>query len=156
MKYLIYFGIISFIILSIYSCKKCKTTDDIWPIAVKLPINKDLVGVPLDTLRKYITGVWLRKSRELCGVAGCNTTLYANGEEDSYHFIPIDTIKRVSATGVVTIYAKADVAVSATDNSWIYRVPNSIYNINIYRITNDTLILNEFCNPCQSRLVRKP
>jgi hypothetical protein len=83
--------------LSIIGCKKKVVETEVSstnpPI---LPVNRTLIGIPLDTLRNLISGSWLQKSEMICGGAGCNTTYSPIGQEDIVSFLSQDTVKKIS------------------------------------------------------------
>ena len=160
MKYILLL-LITFFTISVISCEKNKNINPIEIVDTKPaidPKNRTLIGVPLDTLRKVLAGTWLQKSRTLCGVAGCIPTTYLPGQEDTYYFLPQDTVKRVKPNGVVNLYGKAQIVVSTYDSSWTYLLGNGTVSLNFYKISNDTLLLDPLCGGCGSlgKLVKKP
>ena len=160
MKYILLL-LITFFTISVISCKKCKTVNAIEIVDTTPAIdlkNRTLIGVPLDTLRKALAGTWLQKSRTVCGITGCFTTIYGIGQEDTYYFLPQDTVKRVKPNGVVNLYGKAEIFVSTYDSSWNYSFAGGTFGLSFYRINNDTLLLDPLCGGCGSisKLVKKP
>jgi hypothetical protein len=140
------------------SCRKTSVDPDI-PITPqpKAPINRTLIGIPLDTLRNLINGSWLQKSEMICGGAGCNTTFSPIGQEDVISFLTQDTVKKIRPNGTLVIYDKAIISLSSYDNSWVYRMHGGLAALAFLQIANDTLILRpNGGGGSESRLVKKP
>ncbi len=104
------------------------------------PHNKDLINVSLDELKATLPGNWLLTWETRCGFLPCYNIYYTAGQQDVFSFLPLDTVKRVTASGVTLVYDKATITRSTPDNIWFYSMAGGLRNWAFLKIRNDTLI----------------
>ena len=141
-----------FTILLFVSCKKNTTTTD---PAIDYS-NRSLINIPLAELKSILSGTWLLKKKVDCGVAGCFTTTFTNGQEDIFYFLPQDSVKRTKADGTIIVYDKAIISKTNPDNTWYYLMNNGLQSWEFFEIKNDTLLLNPAGMGSRSYLIKKP